>query len=85
MTPTRPDLPGEACSEVQIEALELGDDKRGRYHCALVCIDSFTKWIEVVLLPRHDAVCVAEDFTGICCQGKTDLVSVRILSAARLP
>ena len=47
--PTRPDIPGRPWSqcEVTLDTLELGPDRSGRYHCVLVCVDSFTKWAEV--------------------------------------
>ena len=45
--PTRPDIPGRPWCEVTLDTLELGPDRSGRYHCVLVCVDSFTKWAEV--------------------------------------
>ena len=43
--PTQADIPGRPWSEVVIDTLELGTDHSGRYHCVLVCVDSFTKWV----------------------------------------
>ncbi|XP_065195812.1 uncharacterized protein LOC135827211 [Sycon ciliatum] len=53
-------------SVVVIDTLELGVDQSGEYHCVLVCMDTFTKWVEVVLLCQHDAASVAEAFVGLC-------------------
>ena len=66
--PTRPDLPGRPWNVVQMDTLELGSDKSGTYHCVLVCVDTFTKWVEVVPLRRHDASCVAKAFVQLCCR-----------------
>ena len=64
--PTHPDIPGRPWCEVTLDTLELGPDRSGRYHCVLVCVDSFTKWAEVAPLCRHDAASVAEAFVDIC-------------------
>ena len=63
--PTRLDIPCGPWSEVVIDTLELGGDNSGRYHCVLVCVDVFTKWVEVCPLPRHDAS-VASAFASMC-------------------
>ena len=64
--PTRPVTPDGPWRVVQIDTLELGTNKSGRYHCVLVCIDTFTKWVEVVPLVRHDAESVADAFVSVC-------------------
>ena len=64
--PTRADIPGRPWSEVVIDTLELGTDHSGRYHCVLVCVDSFTKWVEVCPLRQHVAASVAAAFTVLC-------------------
>ena len=64
---TRPDIPGRPWSSVQLDTLELGEEKSGSYHCVLVCVDTFTKWVEERPLRKHDALSVAEAFTSICC------------------
>ena len=46
--PARPDLPGKPWQEIVIDTLELGFDRSGRFHCVLVIVDVFTKWVEVV-------------------------------------
>ena len=37
----------------------------GHFHCVLVIIDSFTKSVKVVPLPRHDAASVAWVFISV--------------------
>ncbi|XP_065182720.1 uncharacterized protein LOC135813558 [Sycon ciliatum] len=64
--PTRADIPGSPWSEVTIDTLELGGDGSGKYGCVLVCVDNFTKWVEVCPLRRHDAVSVAAAFSAMC-------------------
>eukprot|EP00117_Sycon_ciliatum_P016048 scpid17635/ scgid15645/ Gag-Pol polyprotein; Matrix protein p10; p20; Capsid protein p25; Nucleocapsid protein p14; Protease p15; Reverse transcriptase/ribonuclease H p90; Integrase p46 len=63
---TRPDIPCRPWSEVVIDTLELGSDGTNDYHCVLMCVDAFTKWIEVVPLRRHDAASVASAFVQVC-------------------
>ena len=58
--PTRPDQTGGPWHTVQIDTLELGGS------CVLVCVDMFTKWLEVVPLKRHDSASVAAAFTSLC-------------------
>ena len=53
-------------SVVVIDTLELGVNQSGEYHCVLVCMVTFTKWVEVVPLRQHDAASVAEAFVGLC-------------------
>ena len=73
--PTRADIPGRPWSEVVIDTLELGTDRSGKYHCVLVCVDIFTKWVDVCPLRRHDAASVAAAFTSMCLQwGVPDVV-----------
>ena len=75
--PTRADIPGRPWSEVVIDVLELGPDRSSRYHCVLVCVDVYTKWIEVVPLRRHDGPSVATAFTSICRRwGSPDVIRV---------
>ena len=75
--PTRADIPGRPWGEVAIDVLELGPDQSARYHCVLVCIDVFTKWLEVVPLRRHDGPSVAAAFTSICRRwGAPDVIRV---------
>ena len=72
---TRTEVPGRPWSVVQIDTLELGAEKSGKFNCVLVCIDEFSTWAEVVPLRRHDAECVAATFTTICCRwGPPDIV-----------
>ena len=63
---TRADVPGRPWTEVTIDVLELGDDRSSKFHCVLVAIDNFTKWVEVTPLRRHDAISVADAFTEMC-------------------
>ena len=49
-----------------MDTLELGSSRSGRFHCVLVMIDPFTKWVEVVPLKRHDAASVAAAFLSVC-------------------
>ena len=64
--PTRPAMPNGPWSTVSIDTLELGASQSGRFHCVLVCIDHFTKWVEVVPLKRHDAASVASAVLSVC-------------------
>ncbi|XP_065195653.1 uncharacterized protein LOC135827058 [Sycon ciliatum] len=64
--PARPDLPGKPWQEIVIDTLELGSDRSGRFHCVLVIVDVFTKWVEVVPLRAHDGQSVAEAVTDVC-------------------
>ena len=66
--PTRPVSPSGPREVVQLDTLELGPSRSGRYHCVLVCVDTFTKWVEVQPLERHDAQSVAAAFVSICCR-----------------
>ena len=66
--PTRPVSPGGPWEVVQVDTLELGRNRSGRFHCVLVCIDTFTKWVEVQPLERHDAQSVATAFVAMCCR-----------------
>ena len=65
--PTRPVSPGRPWEVVQMDTLELGTNRSGKYHCVLVAVDVFTKWVEVRPLVRHDANSVAEAFVNMCC------------------
>ena len=77
MPPTRASVPGSPWTEVTIDSLELGTDRSGCYHCVLVCVDSFTKWVEVEPLRRHGAISVANAFSKICTRwGAPDVVRV---------
>ena len=49
-----------------MDTLELGSSRSGRFHCVLVMIDPFMKWVEVVPLKRHDAASVAAAFLSVC-------------------
>ena len=62
--PTRPVSPSGPWEVVQLDTLELGINRSGRYHCVLVAIDTFTKWVEVRPLVRHDANSVASAFVN---------------------
>ena len=62
----RSDLPTRPWEVIQIDTLELGPSRSSSYHCVLVCVDMFTRWVEVVPLARHDGVSVAEALVGIC-------------------
>ena len=74
---TRPDIPGRPWGEVVIDVLELGADRSTQFHCVLVCVDAFTKWVEVAPLKRHDGTCVAAEFTKICQRwGAPDVIRV---------
>lgn len=73
--PTRSDIPSGPWSELVLDTLELGDDRSGKYHCVLVCVDVFTKWVEVLPLRRHNAASVASAFTSMCLRwGVPDVV-----------
>ncbi|XP_065190714.1 uncharacterized protein LOC135821644 [Sycon ciliatum] len=63
---TRSAMPSGPWNTVFIDTMELGGSRDGRFHCVLVCVDAFTKWTEVVPLPRHDARSVADAFLSIC-------------------
>ena len=63
-------------SVVVIDTLELGVDQSGEYHCVLVCMDTVTKWVEVVPLRQHDAASVAEAFVGLCTRLGRDVIAV---------
>ena len=56
--PTRPDIPSGLWSEVV--------NNSGKYHCVLVCVDVFTKWVEVYPLRQHNAASVASAFASMC-------------------
>ena len=64
--PSRPETPSRPWSTVYMDTLELGSSRSGRFHCVLVMIDPFTKWVEVVPLKRHDAASVAAAFLSVC-------------------
>ena len=49
---------------VQVDTLELGGGNS--FHCVLMCVDTFTKWVEVVPLQHHDAASVAHAFVSVC-------------------
>ena len=60
-----------------IDTLELGTERSGQYHCVLVCVDSFTKWVEVCPLRHYDAVSVVSAFSILCLRwGAPDVVRV---------
>ena len=63
---TRCDIPGRPWQEIVVHTLELGSDGHAEYHCVLMYVDVFTKWIEVIPLRRHDAKSVAAAFTSVC-------------------
>ena len=42
-----------------VDTLELGSDGHAEYHCVLMYVDVFRKWMEVIPLRRHDAKPVA--------------------------
>ncbi|XP_065198703.1 uncharacterized protein LOC135830368, partial [Sycon ciliatum] len=52
-------------SVVSIDTLELGVSRSG-YRYVLVCIDHFTKWVEVVPMKRHCSAEVAAAMVSIC-------------------
>ena len=57
--------------------MELGPDRSSKYHCVLVCVDVFTKWVEVSPLRQHDALSVAEAFATRCTHwGAPDVVRI---------
>ena len=64
--PSRPETVSRPWSTVYLDTLELGSSRSGRFHCVLVMIDPFTKWVEVVPLRRHDAASVAAAFLSAC-------------------
>lgn len=73
--PTRSDIPGRPWGEVILDTLELGPDRSSRYHCVLVCVDAFTKWVEVMPLQHHNAASVASAFVSMCARwGAPDVV-----------
>ncbi|XP_065182549.1 uncharacterized protein LOC135813378 [Sycon ciliatum] len=73
--PTRTVLPDRPWSVIQLDTLELGASKSGEFHSVLVCIDMFSKWVEVAPLRRHDAQSVADAFVQICTRwGPPDMV-----------
>ena len=67
--PSRPVLPAGPWNTVQIDTLELGSSSSNReFSSVLVCVDTFTKWVEVVPLKRHDGASVASAFLDVCCR-----------------
>ena len=60
------DVPVKPWDIVQIDTLELGVNQTGQYHCVLVVVDMFSRWVEVVPLRRHDGRSVAEEFLRLC-------------------
>ena len=64
--PTRPVSMGGPWEVVQLDTLELGVNRSGKYHCVLVAVDMFTKWVEVQPLARHDANSVVVTFVNMC-------------------
>ena len=60
---TFPAVHGARCSWTP---LELGSSQSGRFHCALVCADPFTKWLEVLSLKRHAAASVSAALVTTC-------------------
>ena len=64
--PTRGVLPSRPWSCVQIDTLELGGCRHDQYRCVLVCVDMFTRWVEIVPLRRHDAASVSAAFVSMC-------------------
>ena len=63
--PTRPVSPGKQWEVVQLDTLEHGVNRSGKYHCILVAVDVFTKWVEVRPLAHHDANNVAVAFVNM--------------------
>ena len=63
--PTRPVSANGPWSVVSIDTLELGVSRSG-YRYVLVCIDHFTKWVEVVPMKRHCSAEVAAAMVSIC-------------------
>ena len=66
VSPVRSCIPRGPWEEVVIDTLELGPQCRSGCHCVLVCVDTYTKWLEVIPIPRHDAASVAVAFIKIC-------------------
>ncbi|XP_065196213.1 uncharacterized protein LOC135827687 [Sycon ciliatum] len=62
--PTRAVIADGPWDVVQVDTLELGGGNS--YHCVLVCVDTFTKWVEVVPLRHHDAASVAHALVSVC-------------------
>jgi len=62
----RNDTPSRPWEVVQVDTLELGPSTSSKYHCVMVCIDMFTKWVEVIPLRRHDGESVASAFVDLC-------------------
>ena len=62
----RPEMSSSPWSTVYLDTLELGSSRSGRFYCVLVCVDGFTKWVEVVPLKCHDAASVGAAFLSIC-------------------
>ena len=60
------DMPKKPWEVIQIDTLELGPGQSSSYHCVLVCVDVFSKWVEVVPLVKHDGPSVAEAMVSIC-------------------
>ena len=72
---TRACSPGRPWSEVVLDTLELGAQGSSSNHCVLICVDTFSKWLELVPLRRHDALSVASAFVKICAVwGAPDIV-----------
>lgn len=62
----RNDVPSRPWEVVHIDTLELGPTKSGPYRCVLVCVDAFSKWVEVVPLMRHDGASVSAALIELC-------------------
>ena len=72
---TRACSPGRPWSEVVLDTLELGAQGSSSNHCVLICVDMFSKWLELVPLRRNDALSVASAFVKICAVwGAPDIV-----------
>ncbi|XP_065177095.1 uncharacterized protein LOC135806835 [Sycon ciliatum] len=59
-------ISGRPWGEVVLDVLELGSSNGSPFHCVLVCVDTFTKWVEIAPLQRHDAASVAAAFVRMC-------------------
>ena len=58
------DAPISPWDIMHVDLLELGPEQGSTYHCVFVCMDAFSRWMEVVLLAHHDGRCATEAF---CC------------------
>ena len=64
--PPRIVMPDRQWSVLKLDTFELGAYQAGEFHCGLVCIDAYSKWVEISPLRRHDAESAAVQLHDCC-------------------